>query len=120
MILFSFKRLGATRHDDPNSMLSHRVGNEHQAIIDHTCDRKPRLSVILAPVLASDGERIVEDTTRSLEAYAMPAEVGCRLAVVPFEVVVPHIYGLAVFHKIVEAFVSNEGQVSVASKDALE
>jgi hypothetical protein len=64
------------------------TGDMQQAIVHHPEQNVALLAVVLARIFARHGERIVEGALRSLEAHAMPGEVGRRLLVVPLEVVV--------------------------------
>jgi mono/diheme cytochrome c family protein len=85
------------------SLVPYSVSYEQQPIIHHPYDRKSCLSIILAPILAGDSEWIIKDETRGFETHPMSAKIRRRLAVIPFELLVLHVYGLAVSGKIVDS-----------------
>lgn len=63
---------------------------------------KAILAIAVPAIFALKGERVIKGESRGFEANAMIGEVLLGLSVMPLEIVILHIYGLAVLGKNVQ------------------
>jgi len=82
--------VGFSRRDDPNSFAALRVNDRDDQAIDHANRKKAIFAIVLAKILFDQRERVLENAARLLEADFVTAQVDCRLALIPFEIVVTH------------------------------
>src|SRR5262249_42903946 len=82
--------VGFSHRDDPNSFAALRVNDRDDQAIDHANRKKAIFAIVLAKILFDQRERVLENAERLLEADFVTAQVDCRLALIPFEIVVTH------------------------------
>src|ERR1700730_15086979 len=90
MVSATFMWLGSACRDDANGAVAQRVGHVDYAAVDHAQNAVTVLAVVLAVVEALNGEGVLENFFRCIEANAMVGIVLRGLVVVPFERVVVH------------------------------
>jgi hypothetical protein len=81
---------GRPHRNDPNSLPSQGVGDEQQAILDHTDRHKAILAFVLAVVSLVDSAEVFEHLACHLKTGVMFAPVTDGFNVVPLEIVVLH------------------------------
>jgi hypothetical protein len=71
-------------------------GDNENALFDNSEQDKTILAIVVPAIFALKGERVFESKARSFETHTVCGEVLRRLGVIPLEILVLHIYGLAV------------------------
>jgi hypothetical protein len=79
-----------TCRDNPDFVRSQCVSDGQEAVINHAKKDQAMLAVVLAVVHEIDGEWIIEGFSSLLEANGVLGKIGCRLRIIPFEIVRIH------------------------------
>src|SRR6266404_8592235 len=86
----SFKRFGKPCGNNTNSVLSHRVGDEHHSMLDRCQHRKTFFGVIMIAVDPFDGKHVLKSFAGHLESDAVIPPIPGGFDIVPFKKVVLH------------------------------
>src|SRR5712691_6349489 len=87
MLSTSLMRFCFSDRNDPHGIVSDRVGDDQQPVLDHADEDQALLAVFLAVVHKVDRERVVECVASLLEAHPVLGEVRSGLGIVPLEII---------------------------------
>jgi hypothetical protein len=79
MVSTSLVRFCFSDRNDPHHIVSHRVGDDQQPVLDHADEDQALLAVILAIVHKVDRERVIEGVAGLFEAHRVLGEVRSGL-----------------------------------------